>query len=347
MRRSNARSRARPLALVAVLCLAVAQPLAAQRVFTSLTVFGDSFSDTGNLQDLSGGAFPPSPPYFDGRFSNGLVWTDYFASRIGVPGDANPAFLARTNSGNYAVAGALTVNPPAAPPGTPPSMQQQFGNWATRPGGATVDATGLYTYFGGANDLRLAGGVADAATRSAIVVAAAQNIAAGAGQLAAAGAQFILLPYTVNLGLVPESQATPGRAAMMGELSSLFNQTLEQELALLRGVFGSTMFFDLRLDNLLMNVFSDAQNGGALYGITDVSSPCLPPFAPPGASPCDVSLFSDALHPTTAGHRLVSDAAYNLVALDHNVALVPEPSTWALMGFGLVGLVAVRRRRAA
>ncbi len=344
MRRFHSRSRPWPYALVALLCLGLAQPLAAQREFTSLTVFGDSFSDTGNLFDLAG--LPPSPPYFDGRFSNGLVWTDYFASRIGVPGDASPAFLTRTNTGNYSVAGALTVNPPGAPASTPPSLQQQFGNWATRPGGATVDPTGLYTYFGGANDLRVAGGIADGATRNAFAVAAAQNIASGAGALAAAGAQFILLPYTVNLGLVPESHLL-GRTAVMSELSALFNQTLESELALLRGAFGGTMFFDLRLDNLLTNVFLDAQDGGGLYGITDVTSPCIPAFAPPGASPCDVSLFADALHPTTVGHQLVSDAAYNLVAFDRNVALIPEPSTWALVGFGFVSLAAVRRRRAA
>ncbi len=346
MSHSNSGSRPRPLALVALLMLAVAQPLAAQRAFTSFTVFGDSFSDTGNLQDLTGGAIPPSPPYFDGRFSNGLVWTDYFASRIGRPGDANPAFLTRTNTGNYAVAGALTVNPPGAPAGTPPSMQQQLGNWATRPGGATVDAAGLYTYFGGANDIRFAGGLAEAAQRNAVAIAAAQNLAAGAGALAAAGAQFILLPYIVNLGLTPEAQLN-GRSAVLGELSALFNQTLAQELGVLRGAFGSTMFFDLRLDNLFTNVIADAQNGGAQYGITDVTRPCLPPFAPPGASPCDVSLFADALHPTTRGHQLVSDAAYNLVAFDRNVAVVPEPSTWALMGFGLVSLAAARRKRSA
>lgn len=346
MRQSKTRVPPWPVASTMLLCLAIAQPVAAQRAFTSFTVFGDSFSDTGNLRDLSRGEFPPSPPYADGRFSNGPVWTDYFASRLGVPGDASPAFLSRTNSGNYAVAGALTVNPPGAPASTPPSMQQQLGNWATRPGGGGVDRTGLYTYFGGANDIRFAGGLADAGQRNAFTIAAAQNLATGAGALAAAGAQFILLPYVVNLGLVPEAQLH-GSSAVLGELSALFNQTLKSELTMLRASFGSTMFFDLRLDHLFTNVLADARNGGGLYGITDVTAPCLPPFAPSGASPCDVSLFADGLHPTTAGHRLVSDAAYNLVAFDANVVRVPEPSTLAIMVSGLLGLVVVRRRRAA
>lgn len=343
MTRSITCWRSWPLTLVAVLCLAMAQPLAAQRVFTSLTTFGDSFSDTGNLVQLLGSGYVPSPPYAPGRLSNGAVWTDYFAARLGVPNDANPAFLSRGNTGNYAIAGARTQDLP----GAPPSTQSQLGAWATRPAGATVDPTGLYTYFAGANDVRDAGSIADEGTRNAIVIGAAQRVAAGAGALAAAGAQFILLPYTVNLGLVPEAQAIAGRPAILGELSSLFNNTLASELSVLRGTFGSTMFFDLNLDYLFRNVFTDANNGGSMYGITDVTSPCLAPWAPPGASPCEVSLFSDMLHPTTAGHWLVSEAAYDLVAYGNNVRLVPEPPVLALMGFGLIGLAAVRRRRAA
>jgi len=45
------------------------------RPITEIVVFGDSLSDTGNLfahlisEGLPG--FPPSPPYYYGRFSNG------------------------------------------------------------------------------------------------------------------------------------------------------------------------------------------------------------------------------------------------------------------------------------
>ncbi len=342
MIRSNTRWRPWPLALVAVLFVAVAQPVAAQRAFTSNTTFGDSFSDTGNLFQLTGGTQPPPSVYFDGRVSNGFVWTDYLAEALGVPADADPAFASRGNTGNYAIAGARTQDLP----GASPSTQTQLGAWFTRPGGATIDPTGLYTIFAGANDIRDAGSIADADTRNAIAIGAAQRVAAGAGFLAANGAQFILMPYTLNLGVVPESRAVPGRSAILSDLTTLFNQTLAQELSGLRVAFGSTTFYDLHLDFLLQNVLADANTGGARYGFTDVTSPCLPAFAPPGASSCDVSLFADGLHPTTAAHQLVADAAYNLVAYDRNVT-VPEPSPWALVSVGLIGFVAVRRRRAA
>src|SRR5215813_14070278 len=46
-------------------------------------------------------AEPPSPPYFDGRFSNGPVWVEDFAANSGLKVD--PALRGGTN---YAVGGA-------------------------------------------------------------------------------------------------------------------------------------------------------------------------------------------------------------------------------------------------
>jgi GDSL-like Lipase/Acylhydrolase len=49
------------------------------RGFDQLVVFGDSLSDTGNLSKGLGGQFPPSPPFFNGRFSDGPLWLEYLA----------------------------------------------------------------------------------------------------------------------------------------------------------------------------------------------------------------------------------------------------------------------------
>jgi thermolabile hemolysin len=43
--------------------------------FQKLVVFGDSLSDNGNSFAQNG---TPSPPYFEGRWTNGLNWLDYF-----------------------------------------------------------------------------------------------------------------------------------------------------------------------------------------------------------------------------------------------------------------------------
>jgi len=45
--------------------------------YSSFWVLGDSLSDPGNIFAATEGLIPASPPYFEGRFSNGPVWADY------------------------------------------------------------------------------------------------------------------------------------------------------------------------------------------------------------------------------------------------------------------------------
>jgi phospholipase/lecithinase/hemolysin len=44
--------------------------------FSNVVVFGDSYSDTGNLYQLTDHAWPIDPPYYHGRFCDGPNWVD-------------------------------------------------------------------------------------------------------------------------------------------------------------------------------------------------------------------------------------------------------------------------------
>lgn len=46
------------------------------RRFDALVSFGDSNSDTGNVFRMTNGSWPPSPPYFRGRLSDGILWSE-------------------------------------------------------------------------------------------------------------------------------------------------------------------------------------------------------------------------------------------------------------------------------
>jgi phospholipase/lecithinase/hemolysin len=48
---------------------------------SEIFVFGDSLSDTGNIFALTKGQVPPSPPYFQGRASNGPVAVELLAKQ--------------------------------------------------------------------------------------------------------------------------------------------------------------------------------------------------------------------------------------------------------------------------
>ena len=55
-----------------------------------IIVLGDSYSDNGNVYRLSNQQYPNSHAYYQGRFTDGLVWTEYFAKLMKIdPNDPN------------------------------------------------------------------------------------------------------------------------------------------------------------------------------------------------------------------------------------------------------------------
>lgn len=64
-----------------------------------IVFFGDSLTDNGNLYQVL--AFPKSPPYFSGRFSNGFVWAD------DVGFDLQAKY--QMDAANFAVGGATSI----------------------------------------------------------------------------------------------------------------------------------------------------------------------------------------------------------------------------------------------
>src|ERR1700751_2615864 len=78
---------------------------AAGRSFDAIYVFGDSYSDVGNISIATGGAIP-GPLYYNGRFSNGPIWVDHIAGIYGLT--LTPSLAGGTD---YAVGGAEVTAP--------------------------------------------------------------------------------------------------------------------------------------------------------------------------------------------------------------------------------------------
>lgn len=49
---------------------------------SNIVVFGDSLSDNGNLYEYMQHRVPQSPPYYEGRFTNGPVWIEQLADAL-------------------------------------------------------------------------------------------------------------------------------------------------------------------------------------------------------------------------------------------------------------------------
>ncbi|MCA0239728.1 MAG: SGNH/GDSL hydrolase family protein [Proteobacteria bacterium] len=315
------------LRALAALCLAAGSVFASLPAvagpYSSLTVFGDSLSDVGNIKIATNGAVPAAP-YFNGRFSDGLNWIDTLAAGLGLP-SASVASLA--GGTNYAFGGART-GISGSPPGV---LAQVVGLWG--PSHATADPNGLYVVVGGGNDMRDARSAAGGtdATRQAAAEAAATNIFNSVAALAAKGAQHVLISTLPNLGNTPEAVLL-GKVAESIDATNRYNAAIAGLEGMLEALFSDLDVMVLDMAAVGQGVIDDAlNNNGATYGITNVTAGCF------FVGNCGAALFSDNLHPSAAAYALIGNAALALV--------VPLPATAALLGAGLLVLGFTRRRR--
>jgi len=333
------RSLAAAAALAAGACLC--GPAGA--AFTDIFVFGDSLSDTGNVLSLNGGlvevapftdAVPDRPYAFGGgRFSNGPVWVEFLAGDLGLS-------LAGSEAGGngFAFGGARSGALPGVPDAAVPSVADQASAAINRDGALPGDA--LFVVWGGANDVREAAELAAPGTPAAIaeaeaaITAGVQNLAGAVTDLALAGAETILLANVPDVGLTPAALALgPVAAAGATQLAAAFNDGLAGAVPGLEGGLGIDI---LEFDTfaLVNAVVADP----AAFGFTDTTTACALANGGLGCSSPDEFLFWDGIHPTTAAHELIAEAA---------VAVIPLPPAAPLCLAGLLAIGAVARRRPA
>jgi outer membrane lipase/esterase len=356
----------RTLGIVSVAAAAVMSAPVHAGPYSSMVVFSDSLSDTGNVRSLTTAVFGPGAafpvyPGAEGRFSNGPVWVETLAAGLGLAADAAPSnliFNGATVSAigvpggqNYAYGGARTGLGGSAGPTT--GLLGQLIAWngsvfdPTSGLTRAADSAALYVVTAGGNDMR---DFRSGASGALSPVAAATNIANSVALLAQAGARNFLIGNLPDLGKTPEAAAL-GLQLESTAATQAFNLALAAALGSFEAAFLGLTGIDLNLHLLDLYglnevVYADAtSNGGAIYGITNVSTPCLSRgaisgqyFAPDAtASNCASSSFSDDLHPSAAAHAILGLAA---------LRAVPEPAAIWLAIFALGALTLTRRRRA-
>lgn len=321
-----------------------AVPAAQASSFSDLIVFGDSISDGGNVaaflsslgpgtpgptqnSDILNNSFIAGPPSVFGIYSNGPVWSQQVAARLGV--SSLPSALGGTN---FAVGGAETrqeIPDPAVGNVASPSLVTQANLFlSSLPLGSSAPSQALYVVQGGGNNIiRL---LTDPNTTQTDISneakAYAFDIVGIVNGLKSAGAQHIIVWNVPDAGLVPfaiEAKASATATAV----SSFFNLALAQGLA---GEGPDVKIFDP------FWAFDAFASDPAKFGLTNVADACGNNALGCGSNP----LFWDGIHPTTYGNQLLADRFLALAVP------VPEPSTYALFAVGLIGCGwAARRRR--
>ena len=289
-------------AALAALTVAAASALASAasaQSYNRLVVFGDSLSDNGNLYAATGNTQPTSPPYFQGRFSNGPVFTELLGFNAGRSAVGAPV----TGSINYAYGGARTDSS-----AFPPGMRNQL--LAYTGGGGTFGANDLVSILGGANNIFQAVGPASVSPNPTgaiqpVALAAAADVNFIVNSVAAAGAGTILVGNLPNLALTPQFNQGPGAPAapLADYAGTQFNG------ALLAGLF-TTAAARPGTNIILLDLYKIGPalvaNPGA-FGLTNVRDTCFN-----GITVCatpNTYLYWDSVHPTAKGHQLLAALA--------------------------------------
>lgn len=322
------------IAALAAGLLTLLSPLAQAASFSSLVIFGDSLSDSGNNALAMAGMSPwpitsnasySQVPYVSGTYSNGQVWAQYLATQLGL--SATPSLA---GGSNYAFGGAETSNPGAYPGGFPYALSTQLGMYLGQTGNQ-ADAGALYVVAGGGNNVRavlesLTPTSDPTALGQALASAYASDIGSMVDQLQAAGAQHIVVWNTPDFGLTPNAQSY---GSVLAGIASSWSVAMNSALTARLAGEGVQIFDTFSLLNGLVS-------NAASYGFTNVTDAC-------GVTglDCATSLYYDGIHPTTAAHALIAQAFYA------SVSSVPEPASVLLWLVGGAGLIQLRRRAQA
>ena len=312
-------------------------PLQATAVtFSKIYAFGDSLSDTGNVnqivQTATGGtaSFPPFP-YYNGRFSNGPIWVEKLADKLGIS-------LVNFSYGGATTGTANTLDTTFNSLGLPSSLlpglqgeitafQNQYQN------GADPDA--LYTIWAGANDFLPTNSTFQAVNTPTTSLS---NITIAVNSLANLGAKNFMVLNLPNLGELPLTRGSINTQVCALDASCLNSLTASYNGQLLSSFSTNLNVISIDVNTLVSNAIAEKEQFGIKF--TNVTNACLNTVALTVCNNPNDYLFWDSTHPTTQGHELIAKAAFQSTA-------VPEPNlsfgAIVALGFG----VFLRRKFAA
>lgn len=245
-------------------------------------IFGDSSADEGRVYERLNYTHPPAP-FYEGRYSNGLLWTEY-------------AFDVREN---YAWAGAKSDRTNL--------MELDFGDVLANTGllaqveeyldNTTEPLTGkqFYIVIGG-NDF-FAPIFDDNAEIWNLIHRTVDNIMVSVDMLADAGATDIVVFGLPDMALLPDMNTMSWlKRKLISRVSWKYNTKLQSELE-----FRGFDFYDMDA------FFADMVNNPDAYGLTNVTDKCFDVKTGEVCDNPDGYLFWDNAHETTYAHSLLAD----------------------------------------
>jgi phospholipase/lecithinase/hemolysin len=248
--------------------------------FQRLVVFGDSLSDNGNSSAQNR---TPAAPYFEGRWTNGLNWLDYF------PGVANhfgpiTAFLKDCGT-NFATGSDTSA-----------ALSTQIETFL-----ANFEASGndLYVIWIGANDF--AAGISSDAT--------VQNIYNGIVQLLGAGARDIMILNIPDISLTP---AVIARGGPTVNAAKHFVYTANNLLTVQVRLAASIYLVHANVIDI-NSLFAELVTEPTDFGFKNSAQAAFNPNTGKVVPDPNDFLFWDGFHPTTNAHFIAAEFIYRAI----------------------------------
>jgi outer membrane lipase/esterase len=287
------------------------------RLFNSVTVFGDSITDSGNIPALSGNFDEtPSPPYFNGRFSNGPVFVELFPDFVGVGPDHVRNFaIGGATFGDITISAILGDNPAIAQQGVASQVRAFVAS------GERLGRLDLVQLNGGNNDFGAVLLTSAPESFEADLIAAADKAGADFGQsvraLQGIGASQFLVQTTLSVQGIPNFN-DPAILAADALYVPRLNANLVAEMN--RAARKGDIFYVLDTRTIVL----DALANPAKYGYADVTTPCLDFEAGTVCTDDATRLWWDGQHPTRRGHEMLAAAATDTLVAPRTLSAQAE-----------------------
>lgn len=284
-----------------------------------LIVFGDSLSDNGNLYEYMKHQLPLSPPYYQGRFTNGPVWVEYLNAKF-YP-EESPA-QAQSHLLDYAFGGA-GVSEQADSDDEEDALftlsREVDGYLLSHQDQA--DPKALFVVWIGANNY-----IAMPDDPDAEVQAVNHGIQQTLERLVKKGARHFLVVNLPDLGITPAARDFD-LMDTMSHMSDEHNKMLKNNIEQLKITYPDVqwMLFDVN------QVLHDIIDSPATYGFTNVTDTCYEEVMDTAASnkgilnmvstvsrhkkpnACNGYFFFDPVHPSGPTHLIMAERTKQLL----------------------------------
>lgn len=278
-------------------------------VFTSaaplnkLVIFGDSLSDNGNLYEFTRHQFPMSPPYYNGRFTNGQSWIELLAASS-FPQDT------KNHLADFAVGGAGVYD--GDDDTALFTLTREIDTYLLA-NKNKADENSLYIIWIGTNNYLALPENVDEAVQNVV-----ETMSRDLERLVKKGAKNFVVINIPDLGKIPAAHEFDSEI-LLSALSQTHNKVLQQKIEQLKISYPDLTWVYVDANEVIERIFADPET----LGFTNITDTCYQEMiVKPSsktilemvasinphkkANACDGFLFFDPVHPTEHAHEMMA-----------------------------------------